>query len=234
MKGLARRLAPVILAVVTLVALGWIVSSSEISSHASPIPQVAQSPQSHSAEPTPTDSQNTNDAAASRHTSMPNWLAAVLNLIVYSVLALLVLALLVFVLYRLLTSRPAGWNRIETRTASRVSAEEVQDAVQAGITEIDAGGDARAAVIECWLRLEAAAHTAGVDRLVSQTPTDLVLSVVAAHNVNDRALNALVHAYHQARYAPHDIGEELRDAARRALSEVNAQLLQAMSEEATT
>ncbi|MEV0646947.1 DUF4129 domain-containing protein [Phytomonospora sp. NPDC050363] len=106
-------------------------------------------------------------------------------------------------------------------------AEEVREAVRAGLADIDAGDDPRKAVIACWLSLERAAAKAGTARAESETPGDLVTRLLAAHNVNDQALALLTNSYRQARYAPDEVTEQLRSDARQALIEIDAQLAEA-------
>ncbi|GAA4084897.1 DUF4129 domain-containing protein [Nonomuraea soli] len=96
----------------------------------------------------------------------------------------------------------------------------VRAAVRAGLQELDAGDDPRKAVIACWLRLEHEAAEAGAPRLVGDTPEELVARLLADHD--EDALRRLMGAYHLARYAPHEVSEELRSAARRALQQLHA------------
>ncbi|MFI6485411.1 DUF4129 domain-containing protein [Nonomuraea sp. NPDC050663] len=96
----------------------------------------------------------------------------------------------------------------------------VRSAVRAALQELDDGDDPRKAVIACWLRLEHEAAGAGVPRLVGDTPGELVARLLADHD--EEALRQLMGAYHLARYAPHEVSEELRSTARHALARVEA------------
>ncbi|MFI6485410.1 DUF4129 domain-containing protein [Nonomuraea sp. NPDC050663] len=98
--------------------------------------------------------------------------------------------------------------------------EAVRSAVRAALQELDDGDDPRKAVIACWLRLEHEAAEAGVPRLVGDTPQELVARLLADHD--EEALRQLMGAYHLARYAPHEVSEELRSTARHALARVEA------------
>ncbi|WP_084958213.1 DUF4129 domain-containing protein [Thermoactinospora rubra] len=129
-------------------------------------------------------------------------------------------AILYTILKHLLRDRGAP-----PRTAARGPAMELEEdteqaraAVLAGLAELDEGDDPRRAVIACWLRLERAAAEAGVPRRVSDTPADLVARLLGGEGVEREALDELAGAYRLARYAPHDVPEELRATARRALS----------------
>ena len=121
-----------------------------------------------------------------------------------------------------LTVRRAGPDA--ALTASRRQ-REVRAAVQAGLEGLAAGGtDPRALVIECWLRLERAAAGAGIDRGTADTAGDLVAKLLAEHRVSAAVLDRFAALYRQARYAPHEIGMDLRDEARHALRQLDAEL----------
>jgi hypothetical protein len=117
---------------------------------------------------------------------------------------------------------------LDSRTASQpdaaAEAAEVRQALRAGLADIDAGGDARRAIIACWLRLERVAAAAGSARLVADTPADLVDRLLARHLVSRPALERLAGAYRRARYAPAEVGDDLVLVARQALQEVDRQL----------
>ncbi|GIH81326.1 DUF4129 domain-containing protein [Planobispora longispora] len=100
----------------------------------------------------------------------------------------------------------------------------VREALRAGLADLDSAGDPRRAVIACWLRLEHAAARAGTPRALADTPADLVARLLAAHRVGEAALERLAAAYRRARYSPHEVDDPLRETARRALAEVDAEL----------
>lgn len=108
---------------------------------------------------------------------------------------------------------PHGGGRQET--------EQVRAAVLAALADLDEAGDPRRAVIACWLRLERVAASAGTPRLASDSPTDFVSRLLEAHGVDGAGL---AETYELARYSPHDITEEHRASARRALTDVDARL----------
>ncbi|GAA3447045.1 DUF4129 domain-containing protein [Planomonospora venezuelensis] len=101
---------------------------------------------------------------------------------------------------------------------------EVREALRAGLAGLDAGDDPRRAVIACWLRLEHTAAGAGTPRAAADTSSDLVARLLAAHRVGPGALDRLASAYRRARYSPREVDGFLREEARRALAEVDAEL----------
>lgn len=111
-----------------------------------------------------------------------------------------------------------------TQPDEATAAQEVREALRAGLADIDAGGDARRAIIACWLRLERAAAAAGTARMAADTPGDLVTRLLSRHRVSRRALEQLAGAYRRARYAPAEVGDDLLQVAGRALRDVDAEL----------
>ncbi|GGT04869.1 hypothetical protein GCM10010156_73300 [Planobispora rosea] len=101
---------------------------------------------------------------------------------------------------------------------------QMREALRAGLADLDSEDDPRRAVIACWLRLERAAARAGTPREAADTPADLVSRLLSAHRVGAAALERLAAAYRRARYSPHEVDGSLRETARRALAEVDAEL----------
>jgi hypothetical protein len=129
----------------------------------------------------------------------------------------------------LLTAR--SWVRRQALPEVRVAAAPaeagtgVAAAVDAGLADLDdADLDPRRAVIACWARLEQAAAAAGTPRHVGDSPTDLVTRLLADHAVSEELLAGLADLYRQARYARHDVREDMRTRARAALRRLHAGL----------
>ncbi len=103
--------------------------------------------------------------------------------------------------------------------------EQVIAAVEAGLSDLDdSDTDPRRAVIACWVRLEHAAAAAGTPRHVGDTPTELVIRLLAGHAVSAAVLYPLAEVYRLARYAKHTVDNTMRDQARAALQQVRAEL----------
>ena len=103
--------------------------------------------------------------------------------------------------------------------------EAVLAAVEAGLSGLeDDDADPRRAVIACWLRLEEAAAAAGTPRKPGDAPADLVLRLLAAHQVSAAVLIRLAEVYRLARYATHAVDAGMRDSARAALRQLRAEL----------
>lgn len=85
-------------------------------------------------------------------------------------------------------------------------------------------GEARAAIISCYAAMEASLAEAGVPRLASDSPADL-LGRATEHGVLDGPAPALLAAlFREARFSSHSMRTAHLDQARGALDEIAAQL----------
>jgi hypothetical protein len=115
-------------------------------------------------------------------------------------------------------------------TAGMTRRQAVLDAVDAGIAELArADGDARAAVIACWVRLEEVAAAAGTVRAPGDTSSDLVARMLADHQVSAPVLRSLAELYRTARYSPRTVEASMREQARAALGHLRDELARSRS-----
>jgi hypothetical protein len=77
------------------------------------------------------------------------------------------------------------------------------------------------AIVECWMRLEAAVVSAGVPRAPSDTSTELTQRVLGRHAVDPGALRTLAALYREARFSDHEMDEADRTLAIAALDAVH-------------
>ena len=89
-------------------------------------------------------------------------------------------------------------------------------------------GTPRNAIVECWLRLEAAATAAGVPREPADTSTDFMQRVLTTRHIEPTAISALAALYREARFSDHPMTEDSRRAAIDALEVVHEGLRSAM------
>jgi hypothetical protein len=107
-------------------------------------------------------------------------------------------------------------------------AEEEQDesalgqAVLAGRDAL--AGEARAAIIACYAAMEASLTEAGVPRLESDSPADLLARATARGVVHGPAPRLLAALFREARFSTHPMDTRHLDQARGALDEIAAQL----------
>jgi hypothetical protein len=85
-------------------------------------------------------------------------------------------------------------------------------------------GSVRNGIVACWLRLEHIVATAGYPRSPSETSSEFVVRVLKALDLDPRAAGTLAALYREARFSEHDLGEDVRTAARSALQALHEDL----------
>ena len=85
-------------------------------------------------------------------------------------------------------------------------------------------GEARAAIIACYAAMEDSLAEAGVTRLESDSPADLLKRATEHGVVSGPAPRLLAALFREARFSTHPIGARHLDQARGALDEITAQL----------
>ncbi|WP_433890130.1 DUF4129 domain-containing protein [Streptomyces sp. CA-111067] len=98
------------------------------------------------------------------------------------------------------------------------------DAVASGRRALLDGSDARAAVIACYVAMEASLAGSGVVREDSDTPTDLLRRVADSGLDIAADAAALTDLFREARYSSHPMSDAQRDRAAAALNGLAAQL----------
>ncbi|HKS98550.1 MAG TPA: DUF4129 domain-containing protein [Rugosimonospora sp.] len=152
------------------------------------------------------------------------WLGGLIEVACGILLAALA-GVLIFLLLRGSLRTRAGRLLVEAeRQPTQPRREDVLAAVDAGLSDLDDDRDPRRAVIACWVRLEQAAAAAGTPREAGDSPTDLVVRLLHAHQVSARVLYALADVYRLARYATRTVDTGMRDQARAALTQLRAEL----------
>jgi len=161
-------------------------------------------------------------------TSKPRKTSWWVDLVVYGCgvsMLLIIVAALIYVIRQFLgerqTQRRSGLGNVPPMTRR----EAVLAAVDAGIAELAReDGDARAAVIVCWVRLEEVAAAAGTAREPGETPSDLVARMLADHQVSANTLVSLADLYRTARYSTQAIDTTMRAQALTALQRLRDEL----------
>jgi uncharacterized protein DUF4129 len=168
-------------------------------------------------------------APAEQHAGeVPLWITNVLlGICLAAVLFVVGLMVWMALRYRIGLRRPVQQlvgGAVPTLEETRTS---VRDVLNASLADLDdADVDPRRAIIACWVGLERAATTAGVERSPADTSTDLVTRLLARHLVvRADVLDELAALYRQARYGPHEIDVGMRERARAALVELRRELV---------
>jgi hypothetical protein len=194
--------------------------------HSVPIPtDSADGSGGGSASATALPSLDAGSAAARQVFSVPTW-ASWIGGLAAAAFVITVVAVLVwhFVRNHWLDIRQVARDADGSHEAMSARREDVIAALDEGIARLAGDGDARSAVIACWVRLEEVAHAAGTPREPSDAPADLVTRLLGAHHVSTAALTSLADLYRAARYSTTVIDNSMREQALSALSTIRGQL----------
>jgi len=138
---------------------------------------------------------------------------------------LLVVLLIVAVVLSIL------WSRRLQRPLSRpvqefiaADPEDLREAVESGRSALRALDDARAAIIACYLAMEASLAERGTARAVADTPDELLARATASGLVHGSAAARLTALFYEARFSTHPLDRRQRDAAEQALDDLAADL----------
>ncbi|GAA5195339.1 hypothetical protein GCM10023322_61840 [Rugosimonospora acidiphila] len=222
-----RRFVP-LLAVAALLAAAAIAASLATPQITSvPVPHGADSPQPLPSDGAlPTGNAAPTAGAVAQHTmQVPGWVTTLVSALCACLVAGVV-ALIIWMMVRDSIATRRGRLPVEREPANpAASRDTVLAAVDAGLSDLDdTDGDPRRAVIACWVRLEQAAASAGTPRQAGDSPTDLVLRLLAAHQVSATVLYPLAETYRIARYATQPVDTGMRDRARSALRQLRTEL----------
>jgi hypothetical protein len=154
-----------------------------------------------------------------------SWLTYLVSAVCIAIVVVIVVLVVWTVVLQHLRVRRQRVEVVTNEAATTGRREAVLAAVDAGLSGLeDDDADPRRAVIACWLRLEEAAAAAGTPRERGDAPADLVLRLLAAHQVSSAVLLPLAEVYRLARYATHTVDGGMRDSARAALRQLRAEL----------
>jgi hypothetical protein len=92
-----------------------------------------------------------------------------------------------------------------------------------GLEDLQHINSPRAAVIACYSRLQAVADSVEARR-VTDTPAELMETLVGRYEVNSFDVGVLTSLFERAKFSTHEIDEGMRAEALRALTDVRSQL----------
>jgi hypothetical protein len=98
--------------------------------------------------------------------------------------------------------------------------EQLRQAVRSGQRALAAVSEARAAIIACYVAMEASLASAGAVRDAAETPDELLARVTADGLVSGDAAATLTALFYEARFSAHDMPQRSRAAAQQALAEL--------------
>lgn len=87
-----------------------------------------------------------------------------------------------------------------------------------------ATGSPRNAIVACWVRLEDAVASIGIERHAAETAAELTSRVLKRHAGGRDAIAELARLYREARFSTHELGEAERVRAIDALQRLHADL----------
>jgi hypothetical protein len=102
--------------------------------------------------------------------------------------------------------------------------DDLRRAIDSGLRALQAVDDARAAIIACYVAMEASLASAGTARTVAETPDELLSRAAAAGLVRGPAAATLTQLFYEARFSTHPLAPGAKDAAQQAIDAISAEL----------
>jgi hypothetical protein len=149
--------------------------------------------------------------------------SASLTYVVYALLALLLLAAIVACVVIIMRRMPAGSAGDSFPLPDEDDAR-MREAIESGRRALRSFDDAQAAIIACYVAMEASLATAGAARDVAETPDELLARAVGSGLLHGTAAGRLTALFYEARYSSHALPATARDEAARALDAISAEL----------
>jgi Tfp pilus assembly protein PilX len=150
---------------------------------------------------------------------------SVVPLIVAIILGLLALAVLTYIAVLLVRRRFwLGFRRTQAgfavEPAEADDESDLREAVESGRSALRRFGDAKAAIIACYVAMEESLAQAGTARAVADTPDELLARASGSGLVRTGAAARLTALFYEARFSSHPMPLAQRDEAQRALAEL--------------
>jgi uncharacterized protein DUF4129 len=149
--------------------------------------------------------------------------------LLYGLLALVILAGAVLRVWWVRQDRPSRTIRAYHYLGSAPDSQELLEVVESGRSALRAIDDARAAIIACYLAMEARLDERGAARVIADTPDELLTRATAMGIVRGTAAARLTALFYEARFSSHPMDRGRRDAAGQALAELAAELTAAQA-----
>ena len=141
------------------------------------------------------------------------------------VLVALLAAVALWYLIGILRRRPRyGRFEPEAEDDGDDDAEQLRQAVRSGQRALAEISDAQAAIIACYVAMEASLAGAGAVRGAAETPDELLARITTEGLVTGNAAATLTALFYEARFSAHRLPQRSRAAAQQALAELAAAL----------
>ena len=151
-----------------------------------------------------------------------------LAFLLYGLLVVVLVAAIVLSLWWARRFQSAGHARKDDFIAE--DSEDLREAVESGRSALRTIDDARAAIIACYLAMEASLAERGTARAIADTPDELLARARATGIVRGTAAARLTALFYEARFSSHPPDHRQRDAAQQALDELAVALAQTEAE----
>ena len=151
-----------------------------------------------------------------------------LAFLLYGLLVVVLVAAIVLSLWWARRFQSAGHARKDDFIAE--DSEDLREAVESGRSALLNIDDARAAIIACYLAMEASLAERGTARAIADTPDELLARARATGIVRGTAAARLTALFYEARFSSHPLDHRQRDAAQQALDELAVALAQTEAE----
>ncbi len=148
----------------------------------------------------------------------------------YGLLVVVLVAATVFSIWRARRFSSAGDHEKDDFIAE--DSDDLREAVESGRSALRTIDDARAAIIACYLAMEASLAERGTARAIADTPDELLARARATGIVRGTAATRLTALFYEARFSSHPLDHRQRDAAAQALDELAAALAEAETDKA--
>jgi hypothetical protein len=149
--------------------------------------------------------------------------AASLTYLGYALLALLLLAAIVACVVFILRRLPAA-SAADSFLLPDDDGASLREAIESGRRALRSFDDAQAAIIACYVAMEASLASAGTVRGAAETPDELLARAVGSGLLHGTAAGQLTSLFYEARYSSHALPATARDEAARALDVISAEL----------
>ena len=149
--------------------------------------------------------------------------SASLTYVVYAALALVLLAAIVACVLIIMRRLPAG-SAGESFPLPDEDDTRMREAVESGRRALRSFDDAQAAIIACYVAMEASLAGAGAARDAAETPDELLARAVGSGLLHGTAAGRLTALFYEARYSSHALPASARDEAVAALDAISTEL----------
>jgi Domain of unknown function (DUF4129) len=150
-----------------------------------------------------------------------------LTALLYGLLVVLLIAAVLLSIWWARRQRPSVAARPDGFIAE--DPESLREAVESGRTALRTFDDARAAIIACYVAMEASLAQRGAARGAADTPDELLARATEQGVVRGTAAARLTALFYEARFSSHPLDPGQRDAAEQALDELAAAIDAAQS-----